>query len=281
MTRRALLTAGLAVLIGSTRKLFAHHSTAMYDMANPVTVKGTVKRFEWTNPHAFIFLDVKDEKGWFGRVGDRAHEPQPPALVWVDAHDGQTGRHRSAARAARQERRPVDDQRRDRTARRSQDSLVSRRTHASASASHRSHPRDSRFAGHCRGHSRRAAATAAAGASRRRRRRGRRIRRPASSPPASWRSRRSRSTIKPGESVTLTWAVENPRTTTIEPTVGRAVPRGEMKVTPAATTTYTLTVTGVNGTLTRTVTVTVAGTTPVAASAESIPLHRSPAPRTR
>jgi hypothetical protein len=62
MTRRALLTAGLAVLIGSTRKLFAHHSTAMYDMANPVTVKGTVKRFEWTNPHAFIFMDVKDEK---------------------------------------------------------------------------------------------------------------------------------------------------------------------------------------------------------------------------
>ena len=41
----------------------AHHSTAMYDMANPVTVKGTVKRFEWTNPHAFIFIDVKDEKG--------------------------------------------------------------------------------------------------------------------------------------------------------------------------------------------------------------------------
>jgi hypothetical protein len=35
----------------------------MYDMANPVTVKGTVKRFEWTNPHAFIFLDVKDDKG--------------------------------------------------------------------------------------------------------------------------------------------------------------------------------------------------------------------------
>jgi hypothetical protein len=41
----------------------AHHSTAMYDMANPVTVKGSVKRFEWTNPHAFIFLEVKDDKG--------------------------------------------------------------------------------------------------------------------------------------------------------------------------------------------------------------------------
>lgn len=62
MTRRALLATALGVLIGATRKAFAHHSTAMYDMANPVTVKGTVKRFEWTNPHAFIFMDVKDEK---------------------------------------------------------------------------------------------------------------------------------------------------------------------------------------------------------------------------
>jgi hypothetical protein len=35
----------------------------MYDMQNPVTVTGVVKRFEWTNPHAFIFLEVKDEKG--------------------------------------------------------------------------------------------------------------------------------------------------------------------------------------------------------------------------
>src|SRR5437762_7274954 len=42
---------------------FAHHSTAMYNMANPTTVTGTVKRFEWTNPHAFIYLEVTDEKG--------------------------------------------------------------------------------------------------------------------------------------------------------------------------------------------------------------------------
>ena len=62
MTRRALLVAGLGVLVAS-RSARAHHSTAMYDMANPVTVKGEVKRFEWTNPHAFIFIDVKDSKG--------------------------------------------------------------------------------------------------------------------------------------------------------------------------------------------------------------------------
>jgi hypothetical protein len=62
MTRRALLTAAIAALY-APRRASAHHSTAMYDMANPVTIRGTVKRFEWTNPHAFIFLDVKDDKG--------------------------------------------------------------------------------------------------------------------------------------------------------------------------------------------------------------------------
>jgi len=51
----------LAVVIAAPA--FAHHSTAMYDMNHPVTVTGVVKRFEWTNPHAFVFLEVKDEKG--------------------------------------------------------------------------------------------------------------------------------------------------------------------------------------------------------------------------
>jgi len=89
------------------------------------------------------------------------------------------------------------------------------------------------------------------------------------------------SAITPGQSVTLTWAVENPRSTTIEPTIGRAMPRGVMKLTPSATTTYTLTVTGVNNTtLTKSVTVTVAGTTPVTAGATSLPLAARPAPRT-
>jgi hypothetical protein len=50
-------------MLMTARAARAHHSTSMYDMANPVTVRGTVKRFEWTNPHAFIFLDVKDDKG--------------------------------------------------------------------------------------------------------------------------------------------------------------------------------------------------------------------------
>ena len=41
----------------------AHHSTAMYDSQNPVTIAGVVKKFEWTNPHAFVYLEVKNDKG--------------------------------------------------------------------------------------------------------------------------------------------------------------------------------------------------------------------------
>ena len=64
-TKNKTLAASVVVLslLSGGRPVFAHHSTAMYDMANPVTVTGTVKRFEWTNPHAFIFIDVKDDKG--------------------------------------------------------------------------------------------------------------------------------------------------------------------------------------------------------------------------
>jgi hypothetical protein len=83
--------------------------------------------------------------------------------------------------------------------------------------------------------------------------------------------------VKPGGSVTLTWAAENPSSITIEPGIGRVAPRGTLRVTPARTTTYTLTVAGVGGPLTRTVTVTVAGTTPEAAATAAGP---RPVPRT-
>ena len=54
-----LVACGVLVMASAT---IAHHSTAMYDTQNPVTITGTVKKFEWTNPHAFVYLDVKDEK---------------------------------------------------------------------------------------------------------------------------------------------------------------------------------------------------------------------------
>jgi hypothetical protein len=39
---------------------FAHHSFALFDHQNRVTVAGTVVKFEWTNPHVFIQLEVPD-----------------------------------------------------------------------------------------------------------------------------------------------------------------------------------------------------------------------------
>ncbi len=52
----------LGLLVG-TMPVSAHHSTTMYNMAAPSTVTGKVKRFEWTNPHAYIYLDVTGEDG--------------------------------------------------------------------------------------------------------------------------------------------------------------------------------------------------------------------------
>ncbi|MEP6962004.1 MAG: DUF6152 family protein [Acidobacteriota bacterium] len=59
-----LLTGTLAgILMFGTVPLSAHHSTTMYNMAAPSTVTGKVKRFDWTNPHAFIYVDVTGEDG--------------------------------------------------------------------------------------------------------------------------------------------------------------------------------------------------------------------------
>ncbi len=51
---------GLLIVSGAAR---AHHGTAMYDMERFVSLKGTVTDFEWTSPHAYIYLEVKNDKG--------------------------------------------------------------------------------------------------------------------------------------------------------------------------------------------------------------------------
>jgi len=58
--------AGVAVALYATAAAapaFAHHSFAMFDAAKKVTLKGTVKEFQWTNPHAWILLMVDDSEG--------------------------------------------------------------------------------------------------------------------------------------------------------------------------------------------------------------------------
>ncbi len=63
---RSLLAVGLLVsVLGlSTQTVVAHHSfSAEFDVGRPVTLVGTVKEFEWTNPHAWIHIEVADAAG--------------------------------------------------------------------------------------------------------------------------------------------------------------------------------------------------------------------------
>ena len=59
---RSVLVASL--VLGLSVPVAAHHSfAAQYDGNKPVTLKGKVTKFEWTNPHARFYIDVKDADG--------------------------------------------------------------------------------------------------------------------------------------------------------------------------------------------------------------------------
>jgi hypothetical protein len=62
MTLKALGLAGIAVAV-CTMPALAHHSFAMFDAGKKVTLAGTVKEFQWTNPHAFILMMVANSDG--------------------------------------------------------------------------------------------------------------------------------------------------------------------------------------------------------------------------
>jgi len=76
----------LAVLVAllAAPVVTAHHSTAMYDMEHPSTFKGIVSRVEWTNPHGYIYLNVKNDKG---SVDEWAMEINSPNFL---RHNGWT-----------------------------------------------------------------------------------------------------------------------------------------------------------------------------------------------
>jgi hypothetical protein len=71
----SFLTMACALLSG-TGTVAAHHSFAMFDVANQVTLDGVVTAFEWTNPHAYIELDASSGeppvKHWTIELGSPA-----------------------------------------------------------------------------------------------------------------------------------------------------------------------------------------------------------------
>jgi hypothetical protein len=52
-----------AVAVFGAPAAFAHHSGAMFDQEHKITLSGTVRQFQWTNPHCYIQLMVPDKGG--------------------------------------------------------------------------------------------------------------------------------------------------------------------------------------------------------------------------
>ena len=111
MKLKALVLAGVAVCVAAPA--FAHHSFAMFEREKYVSVTGTVKEYEWTNPHVWIHIMAPDAKGkaveWGfemqsiaqdSRAGWRADTVKPGDKITIEYHplkDGTRGGKLTAA----------------------------------------------------------------------------------------------------------------------------------------------------------------------------------------
>jgi hypothetical protein len=61
--KAAVVLVGIGLLLAA-RPIVAHHAfSAEFDASKPIKLTGAVTKFEWTNPHAWIYIDAKDETG--------------------------------------------------------------------------------------------------------------------------------------------------------------------------------------------------------------------------
>ena len=62
---RNILMACLVVggIVGGASSALAHHSYSAFNMDKSITVNGTVKKMDWSNPHSWIWLDVANDQG--------------------------------------------------------------------------------------------------------------------------------------------------------------------------------------------------------------------------
>jgi len=59
----AVAVAGVALLLGAARASAHHSLSSEFDISKTVTITGTVTKMEWTNPHSWLYVEVKDEQG--------------------------------------------------------------------------------------------------------------------------------------------------------------------------------------------------------------------------
>jgi hypothetical protein len=58
MNIKTVAIAAAVAVSGAAAPAFAHHSFAMFDRTKEMTLVGTVKEFQWTNPHSWIQINV-------------------------------------------------------------------------------------------------------------------------------------------------------------------------------------------------------------------------------
>jgi hypothetical protein len=76
MGKRVAIIGGLlASAMACGGPTMAHHGNSAYDEEKPITLRGTVTEFDWANPHAQIYFDVKGEKGHVAHWGCETLSP--------------------------------------------------------------------------------------------------------------------------------------------------------------------------------------------------------------
>ena len=73
-----LLATGFGLVMAAVPVLAHHSFAAQYDRSKPVTLNGSVTKVDWINPHARIFVDVKDANG---KVANWEVELSAPAML--------------------------------------------------------------------------------------------------------------------------------------------------------------------------------------------------------
>ena len=88
---RRVLARALGGTVLLTAPTFAHHSAVMFDDQKEITVSGTVKEFQYTNPHSWLLVDVKDDKGNVTTWGFEAEGPSTLTRAGIRKSDFTAG----------------------------------------------------------------------------------------------------------------------------------------------------------------------------------------------
>ena len=80
MAKKLVLYLLVAFVLAGALPTLGHHSfAAQYDRTKPITLKGTVTKVEWMNPHIYFYIDVKDEAE---RTANWAVEGGAPSMLY-------------------------------------------------------------------------------------------------------------------------------------------------------------------------------------------------------